>query len=483
MRDQLGRRRLSEHWHAFCWIVVVAAAAAAYVFAHYRLQDRYIMDISPQVEDAVQLYGVRWHHRTGVLEFHVGATAYEPDSEAPGPLAIGKLPQARGVLNEAFNVVEEYNSGVRAYVEGLRHGFFRSPHNPYFMATIVRPLELQSSDDEDCKPQTEGENCKPQMEGEDCKPQEKGGEVQFRFRVSADKFMRILEKFPNEETLDAFIDLMDDAEPVCVVGGKGAKRWYKGEDTLAVSVSEMCKRREDLRASVTDQFGPIGFSSVANCESSPGLACGPCERAEQHLRGAPKGNDDGDPEVEPSDTAGENKFHDKLADVVEENAGFFWTSGRFFWIEILSLAALGVLTRQLVVFAKAYAAGRGRALVWRPSESLRTLMYLAVAPIFTLVVIWILSATDLVPVKPVIGEDWSNITVPIAFLLGLFPTLGYDVLRGLAKGLFNRPLKDDDRRKAKPEEIQSTPIDDPGTPPSVLRLRRRIRDHATAVFR
>lgn len=470
MRDQLGQRRLSEHWHAFWWLVIVAVATAAYVGGHLLLRDCYIKDIRPEVKDAVQMYGVRSHNRTGVLQLHVGATVYEPDSEAPGPLAIGNLPQARGVLNHAFAVVEEYNSSVRAYVEGLRSGFFRSPHNPYLMAVIVRPSELppKPSPPEEGKPPDEG-ICKPKN----------GGEVQYRFRVSADNFVRILEQYPNEETLEAFIDLMDDAEPVCVIAGEGVKPWSSGAGTLAQSIFEMCKRRQDLRAGVTGLFGPIGFSRVVGCDSTP-WACGPCQRAEQYLRAKSNGSSNFKPPNAPKET----KFHKELRDVVQRNAGFFWTSGKYFWIEIMLLAVLGVLIRQLVAFARAYTGGRNSRRVWRPKESLRTLMYVAVAPIFSLVVIWILSATNLVTVKPVIGEVWSNVTVPIAFLLGLFPTLGYDVLSGLAKGLFGRSFKSDERDKADPKKIPDMPggmATDDG--PSIKRLRQRIRHHATAVFR
>ena len=259
--------------------------------------------------------------------------------------------------------------------------------------------------------------------------------------MPADSFTRILQEYPNEQTLDALIDLMTAAQPMCVVEGHGVGLWEDGQKAVKKVVHKMRQRREDLRSDVDELF-------------------------------------DAD-----SSNMWESAFHRDLREVVERNAGFFWTSGELFWYEMMLLAVLGVLTRQLVLLAKTYT-GKGRASAWRPRESMRTLMYLAVAPIFSLVIIWILSATNLVAVKPVIGDDWSNATVPIAFLLGLFPTLGYDVLRGLAKGLFNRNFKDDDRAGRRPANIPAMPTDtqDDGRP-SIGRLRQRIRRHATAVFR
>lgn len=464
MTDRLAPRRLSEGWHALVWVVTVAFVTVAYVVAHHELKPRYLKDIRPQVKDAVRSYGVRPNKHTGILELHVGATAYDPDSDALGPLGIGRLPEVRGMLHRASAVVEEYNWGMRKYVEALRSGFFRSPHNPHFMAEIAR------STGRDCRDSREGRG--PPSEGQ----------VQYRFRVPAESFVRILQEYPNEKTLVAFIDMMANAQPVCVIEGSGVGTWQGGKQAVKNSVSDMCERGRKLRASVTDLFGERYSALVGGCGSTV-WSCGPCGGAPTPSDGTSVDGCGKKIETKRCDPAKESAFHKDLRKVVERNVGFFWTSGSFFWWEMMALAVLGVLIRQLVLFAKAYAQ-RGGAHVWRPRESLRTLMYVAVAPIFSLVIIWILSATNLVVVKPVIGDDWSNATVPIAFLLGLFPTLGYDVLRGLATGLFNRGFKEDDRGRAKPKEIPAMPADmadEHG--PSINGLRRRIRHHATAVFR
>lgn len=526
MMAQLPQRPRSEHWHALCWLVIVAAATAAYVFAHYRLEPYYLKDIRPQLKDAVRMYGLRRDKRTDVLELYVDTKAYDPDAAPAGPLGIGQLPEARGVLHSASEVVEEHNLGVRKYVDGLRSRFFRSPHNPHLMAMIARPPTVQPN----------------------------GQYAQYRFRVPADSFAYIRQEYPNEKTLIELIDLVAAAEPVRVIEGAGLRPWPEGKGDLTQFVTEVCQRRQELRAGVAALFGPSGSVLEVGCVST-GRACGVCgalaplspgEPSDSNGKETARGGSDLDRTVPPApppaeregnagnklaedgsdvvsdfsqdsqekaDAPGsadseagppntdstnqcpdeanakpcaaqeESKFHKNLRLVVESNAGFFWTGGRFFWLEIMALAALGVLVRQLVLFARAYTGRRGAKLVWRPRESLRTLMYLAVAPIFSLVIIWILTATNLVAVRPSIGDDWAKATVPIAFFLGLFPTLGYDVLRGLAEGLFGRPFKADDRDEARLQEIPAVSHEPTDAPPSAEWLRQRIRHHATAVFR
>ena len=205
------------------------------------------------------------------------------------------------------------------------------------------------------------------------------------------------------------------------------------------------------------------------------------------------------PEPKPLESAQteETRFHQDLRTVVERNAGFFWVWGQFLWCEIMMLAVLGVVTRKLVVFAAAYASGRGHDgstdlgsadpthPLWQPRESVQTLMQLVAAPIFSLVIIWILKLTDLISVKPMIGDVWSNSIVPIAFLLGLFPSLGYEVLHGLARGAFGRRMVGDRAVDATPARIvEATPA--PATPDSAATsfndLRQRVRHHALTVL-
>ena len=358
--------------------------------------------------------------------------------------------------------------------------------------------------------------------------------------------------------LDAFIDLVAAAEPVCVIEGQGVVPWPDGAGAVAASVKQICERRQALRSDINSLFGNLA-SPPGRCDATP-WACEVCENAVRVLSNSSANGDQGgakpetsSPTANPDDKPAGNSsangdqsgakpetspptanpddkpagnssangdqsgakpetspptanpddkptgnccerdkqcdvddgttFHKSLREVIERNAGFFWTSGRYFWFEIMSLAILGALTHQLVLFARAYAARRAEKGVWRPRESIRTLMHLVVAPIFALVIIWILSATNLVVVQPVVGEIWSNATVPIAFLLGLFPTLGYDVLRGLASGLFNRHFRDDERDNAERKQIPGVSDDPEDAPPSLFRLGQRIRRHATAVFR
>ena len=436
-------RWLSEHLHALGWLAFAVAATVAYVFAHHHLKCKYIADIRPQITNAVQLYALRRHDVTGALELRVAATPYELEAADRGPLGIGALPEARGVLNRASSVVERYNLELRDYFEGLLGGFFPSPNSLHHMSVNLSTIS----------PLTAGEKTGA---GEDTAPPAKDIPAQeLRLRVPIEGFTRVRHEYPNEQALNSLIDLIGSAIPVQVVADNGLVFFPSKQDgvehpKVRQAVEAVSERAKKLRKEVTKLF-------ETPCPTAGSKKC--------------------------ADTPVETEFHRQLREVVERNTGFFWTSGKFFWFEIMMLAALGVMTRQLVLFAKAYATRASSNRIWRPRDTVRTLMYLAVAPIFSLIVIWILTVTNVIVVKPVIGDVWSSGTVPIAFLLGLFPTLGYDVLRGLARGLFGERLEEEVDDRAKPKDIPEAKVAGPDGAASFVRLRQRVRHHAIAVFR
>ena len=65
------RRRtpwLSQHPHAFAWLAFAILVLASYVGVHKLMRCDYIENIRQQVKQAVELYALRQHVVTGVLE-------------------------------------------------------------------------------------------------------------------------------------------------------------------------------------------------------------------------------------------------------------------------------------------------------------------------------------------------------------------------------------------------------------------------------
>lgn len=458
---------LSEHCHALGWLLFAFLAVALYVWYHHEQRCDYIKHINPQVADAVQLYALRHHVVTGALEIRVGDVPYTFDPNDRGPLGIGALPEARGVLTRATEVVDRYNSALHAYIDGLLDAFYPSPNSLHHMLVPLGALDPKTAvgvDDQadDSKQADDSNGTAPASSAEDW----------YRLRVSVESYSWVRHQYPNDQALNALIDLVGGATLVRIEPGRklqvvpaiaGARH-----DRVAEAAERVRTKRDKLRAPLKCLFEKPASKGCAmpDCTTFSGCsdATSTCAKSEN------------------PHATNETLFHRQLRTVVERNIGFFWVSGKYLWYEIMMLAALGVVTRKLVRLATDYAAGDAKRK-WQPRESIRTLMHLAVAPVFSLVIIWILTLTHIISVKPLIGDVWSNGTVPIAFLLGLFPSLGYKVLQGLAEGVFGRRLVDEKAPKARPVGIPDAPTPPDGAAASLERLRQRVRNHATAVLR
>lgn len=442
---------LSEHVHAFAWLAAAIVVMALYISIHAVLRCDYIKEIRPQVRNAVELYVLRDHDVTSVLQLRVDDEPYRFDPDDAGPLGIGKLPEARGVLARAEAVIQHYNSALHDYIKVLTAAFYPWEDDMNYMVVPESALN----------PETEASSA---------------AGVSRVFRVTVESFASVRHSYPNEQTLDAIVDMVRGADLVELQAGTLPKVVARAEGAEAVIAAAewISQKRDRLRQEVSRLFETPGATACPILAAAKGCACPKTKRSGSALE--------------------ETQFHRDLRTVVEGNIGFFWAMGDFLWYEIMMLAVLGVVTRKLVVFATDYASGRrdqrdtsaeddAKPLIWQPRESVRTLMQLVAAPIFSLVIIWILTLTNIISVKPLIGDTWSNGFVPIAFLLGLFPSLGYEALHGLAEGVFGRRLVDEKAPKGNPQPILGAPPDAPvGTAASFDRLRQRVRHHAMAVF-
>ena len=451
MRQSRRPAWLSEHVHAFAWLAAAIVVMALYIWIHAELRCDYIKEIRPQVRNEVKLYALRHHAVTGVLELRVDDEPYRFDPDDPGPLGIGNLPEARGgVLARAEAAIQHYNSTLHDYIEGLTAAFYPWEDNIHYMLVPQPALDPKAKSNS-------------------------AAGVSRVFRVTVESFAGVRHSYPNEQTLDAIVDMVRGADLVELQAGKQPKVMPRAEGLRAAKAAakRISWKRDELRQEVSGLFEMPATACPIPADAK---GCG-CPKT-KHSGSAPE----------------ETRFHRELRTVVEGNIGFFWTMGKFLWYEIMMLAVLGVVTHKLVVFATEYASGRDQdqrdasardstgPLIWQPRESVRTLMQLVAAPIFSLVIIWILTLTNIVSVKPLIADTWSNGIVPIAFLLGLFPSLGYQVLHGLAEGVFSRRLVDEKRPTGNPQRILEAPDAPDGTAASFEQLRQRVRHHAMAVF-
>lgn len=484
-------RWLSEHWHAIVWLLSAGVVFAAYIYIHHCFRDSYLESIDQQITNSVKMYGLQVHPRTGSLELQVAGKPYVSTDPEAGPLGIGKLPAARGLLTSAATTLDKYNQDLADYVGSLLKSFSVLHTNPGYMKA---PLSVIA----------------PEFHGKLVKSCDCGtsGTVVYELRVPIGSVIDIQRLYPDERVAAKLIDIIDGGIIKRLRSGKRdsetlSSSYSPGQKERKVS-DEVCRRIKTLQQGIrqifvakTDQSSPAPQDQNADPQEACPFQCKVAAssnddrgggNANERIKSSTEGNIcsfSGTKPVDPG--SGESKFHRDLKHVVKDSAGFFWTSGPYLWCEIIMLAFLGVLTHHLVHTGRHYAGGAGRTLVWQPRESVRTLMYLATAPIFALVIIWILSLTNLLSIEPMLGDIWSNAAVPVAFLIGLFPSVGYDVLRGLADGLFNRSLRREEGTiKARKRRIPILPegeAPDEGTPPSFDAFRARVRHYATAVFR
>ena len=490
---------------------------SGYALLHNCWEAAYKDDIRPDVGNAVKLYGLREVARTGALELTVDGRAYTAGSEDPGPLGVNQIPSVRGLLAGTSQAIGAYNSQLVVYLDRIFASFALSRRNPRYSwapLSAVAPnlVATRGSGQRDVEAEEPG--------GMEDAPT--GG--LFRIEVPS-SVLEMLRELPRSEataqrliaavqsgmvyrTSDVYpLPIQDEAD-----GADESKAYVQLAKGAIDAAAEMCLNVGRLGEQLRGVFGLHAANDPQSPNAVPGQADNGCAfvpliaaTGDYYARRAP----DCDPSGPCDSRCGMGCFHAELEHLVLKNPGFFWTMGKFRWLEVLLLAALGVIVRRLLDFSlvfvrlqrRSYQGSRSPPVFWNPRESVRTLIYLGFTPFLALAVVWVFTATDLLAEDAVkLGEPVSHGIIVLAFLLGLFPNVAYDVLNRVVHAVFGGAGDGEaDRRIG---DVGAARLGGPGRgggpatgptpgaddddvrgPPSFERLRIRVRELLTGPLR
>ncbi len=460
---------LSDHAHVLFWIAMMGLILAMYLLLHTQLRDQYVTVAKPAIENAVQLYNLSTDRETGELVLLLEGQPIELQADEAGPLGIGKLAPVRGLLTTGQATVERYNRRLAGYLTEILGSFAPAEGKPgYLDAPLTR--------------------FHP------------GGPETQVVRVYVGEPKPVLDLPTNHTGATRLLGILGRAEVFDLAVPAPASNAESALDSAdaAGASAEVQRSLRVVRSRVRDRTLVLGDAPVGRPTRQELVSTVRAELLQlqapvcRFFYGeAPHGGDallqmngaafDCGPIAEEAPT----KLHAQLATLTLSEAGFFWTFGSWLWIEVVLLTWLGVLTEGLTRLGVQYTGRDPANAIWEPRESARTVMKLVYAPALSMVVIWTLFSTDLIEADTRIAEGSFTFYVPVAFVLGLFPNLGYSLLERLAQAIFQQTSVA--KRRARPARRTlhegGTPPVAPGQPPDFVKVKERVRAHATAVLR
>lgn len=460
---RLRRWWVNDHVHVVTWFLVAVCALAGYLTAHYRLRSDYLL--SPAVEEAVSSAVARYQ----VTEDpETGRLALTFEGRTLGLLGVdgrdpGSIPGAYGLLTEARARLSAYDRRLDRYLRDILASFQRSPgRSGEVEAPLARFAErgFEAAAGQVVRIRTGA--LRPLI---DIETNEVGARRLLRLLDGAQVYdTRVPAKVSEVDRLPAFI-VPANVMPGVLEGVQRIEREVaRREVRLGVERLES-PTASQLSGSVCDGLaelrGPLGAFFGGRVAGFPG--CPPARS--------------GGVEVD--------RFSERLTARALAEVGFFWTAGPWLWIEVVLLTWLGVLTECLTRLGARYAGVDRRGRRWEPRETGRTFLKLAYAPAVSMVVVWTLMMTSTIEVGGSVWQGSGVAIVPVAFVLGLFPNLGFALLERLAQAVFR------DTSVASPESSTErvfrreggTPAVSPGAAPDFTAVRRRIARHGSAPLR
>ncbi len=442
----------------------MSAALLSYLFGHFAARNIYLESstVGTSIENAVGLYQVRPDPKTHELGLFLdGEDTRSLPTDESGPLGIGKLTSARGLFSRSQALIDGYNDAVSDFILGFTNHFYRDPETPDTINIRLRAI------DENLAPanpaavlRIKAGNFNPIT---DLPTGDRGiervrallgsGDIYDPTQPVASAEDMVSEPAAREKTTDPVRDAITaiTTEVDTLRIELGSKRLTTiTNDTI---LDAFGTKVATLRRPVEEVFGSNIFSAGFN--SRAGFGCGfkmapdrcPLDAPDVELRCLVAGIAC----IERYQYGELSPFHRRLVDIVEADLTFFWTFGPWRWAEIVMLCWLGVLVEGLTRLGVQYAGRDPDGLSWEPRESTRTLLKLSYAPPLCMIVIWMLFMTDILDSETRVTDSFAGF-IPIAFMLGLFPNLGYSLLERTARTIFHRTSVAAPRKRPEPKE-------------------------------
>ena len=463
---------LSAHVHVAFWVIFGGIFLALYLFLHFSsfVTDSYKKEATEKLAIAAKLYQVQLNNDTGKYELLLEGEPYDLTADDAGPLGVGKMVTAKGVLTGVLDDIEEYNKAVEEFVQDFIANFRAVPGLPnayerhlkelldgeyiaYFGDDNIDPvMRIQLSDATELR-------------------QIPANETGLRIIRRIAEYAQIFDRNKNEYASEAETHLNSIEADV-------------GNATVEKMLRNVAKEVKDVTPKLSSKN--ITFekqeSSKTSIEAVSSYFDARLKTIKETLLPSEK-----KAEIKFSNEGGDDtvievaQFQKDIVNVAADEISFFWTFGLMVWFEVILLTWLGVLTEGMTRLGVSYV-GRDDGSIWNPRETIRTILKLVYAPALSIVVVWTIFFTNLVEFESRVGEGRSVYFVPVAFILGLFPNLGYSLLKKLAEAIFGETsIAKKQKRKSTVlvKETGTLPVDS-SKAPSFDETKEKTKRHALA---
>jgi hypothetical protein len=480
---------VKDYNHVISWGVIFGVVFLLYVITHIALKERYqhSKDVQNSIKASLLMYQVRVDNKTHLKKMTYEGQLIDLDDLQAGALSIGKLASGRGLIFDAVTRVENYNYELENLLVDIASGFTPVINQLGYYYIPLKTLGVNSKVLGD----SPADHYVLRVNAGDRPPVEyiEGNQLGLkrlkrllangivyntnqRQSVAGEttKLKIISNEMMSPETKEAIDTINKKAgDPVLEMG-------YK--QVLGLSANDVMKDVE-LRLDEIEHMTDSYFSHCKGIDSEK----------KSHKKTQNKDTNAASGHVAEGTThinnLEENNFYCNLEDVLNSEVGFFWSFGSWLWVEIIWMTMLGVMTEGVIRLGAQYTGRDPDISNWDPRESARTVLKLFSASIISMVVIWTLMFTNLVKTDSGIEEGGIGVFVPLAFMLGLFPNLGYSLLKRLAEAIFTntsvvKPKKSVQSRQV---SVSSSQRVVPGEPPDFNAFKRKAIEHGSSIIK